>query len=312
MLRTLLHTAPLFALMACGGDPAPAPVPVAPVNAPALVVGVANIEPLQRTLDLTAEAAGVVHQLRRQAGDTVRAGDTLIVLRNAAEQARVEQRRAALASQRATADAARADMNAAEADRDQAERELQRTTALQGADAATAQQLDERRAEAEKREAQLHAARSRMQESEARLREGEADLRTALAELGRTVVTAPADGLVLSVDVRIGSAATANGRLGTFAPAGPLMAITEVDELYADQVRTGDRAYIRPQGRTDTLSTGTVVFAAPSLSAKSLFSGQATDLEDRRVREVRVQLDRPDVLIGSRVECVILLGSNTR
>jgi multidrug resistance efflux pump len=178
--------------------------------------------------------------------------------------------------------------------------------------AATAQDRDQKRADAGKKGAQVRTLEARQREASTKLRELEADLRSSRADLGRTIVLAPADGLVLSIDTRIGSAAASNSKLGTFAPKGPLMAVTEVDELFADQVKLGDKAFIRPQGRMDTLSTGTVVFAAPSLSAKSLFSGQATDLEDRRVREVRVQLDRSDVLIGSRVDCVIMLTSTTR
>lgn len=312
MLRHPLCLIPVLTLMACGGDRGAAPAAPAPVTTAQLVVGVANIEPLQRKLDLTVESAGVVDRILAQAGDTVRKGDTLLVLRNAPERARAEQRRAALATQQAALEGARADVAGAQADLDQARRELDRTMALQASGAATAQQLDGHRADADKRSAQLRNARSRQDEAEARMRELQADLRAALADLGRTVVLAPADGRVLSVDVRLGSAAGANAQLGTFAPAGPLMAVTEVDELYADQVHVGDRAYIRPQGRADTLSMGSVVFAAPALSAKSLFSGQATDLEDRRVREVRVQLDRPDVLIGSRVDCVILLAAKAR
>jgi hypothetical protein len=49
-----------------------------------------------------------------------------------------------------------------------------------------------------------------------------------------------------------------------------------------------------------------VVLASPYLRKKSLFADKAGDLEDRRVREVRVQLDQPEkVLLGARVECVI-------
>jgi hypothetical protein len=48
------------------------------------------------------------------------------------------------------------------------------------------------------------------------------------------------------------------------------------------------------------------VYCAPFLSKKSIFNDRADNLEDRRVREVRVQIDNPDaVLIGSRVECII-------
>jgi|694.fasta_scaffold03233_8 multidrug resistance efflux pump len=312
MRLSILHTLPLLSLLACGGKPETSPAPVAPVTAPALVVGVANIEPLARTLDLTSEAAGVVDRILVEANDTVQQGDTLVVLRNAPERARSEQKAAALATQRNAVDAATQEIASAKADLDLASAELQRTEALFSGAAATAQERDQKRADAQRKAAQLRTLEARQREASSKVRELEADLRASRADLGRTLVLAPTAGLVLSIDTRVGSAAASNSTLGTFAPSGPLMAVTEVDELFADQVKLGDKAFIRPQGRMDTLSTGTVVFAAPSLSSKSLFSGQATDLEDRRVREVRVQLDRSDVLIGSRVDCVIMLSAKTR
>ena len=93
-----------------------------------------------------------------------------------------------------------------------------------------------------------------------------------------------------------------------FAPEGPVMAITEIDELFADKVKVGQPAFVRAQGDTVVLATGKVILAAPYLRKKSLFSDKADNLEDRRVREVRVQLDSSEtLLIGSRVECIIEL-----
>jgi hypothetical protein len=86
------------------------------------------------------------------------------------------------------------------------------------------------------------------------------------------------------------------------------MAITEVDELFAMKVKKGQRVLINVQGTYEMLSTGTVIYCAPFLSKKSIFNDRADNLEDRRVREVRVRINRPEaVLIGSRVECVINL-----
>lgn len=49
-----------------------------------------------------------------------------------------------------------------------------------------------------------------------------------------------------------------------------------------------------------------MILASPYLRKKSLFADNSANLEDRRVREVRVQLDNPEnVLIGARVECII-------
>jgi hypothetical protein len=56
----------------------------------------------------------------------------------------------------------------------------------------------------------------------------------------------------------------------------------------------------------DNLAEGEVVFLGSYLKKKSLFSDDSGNMEDRRVREVRVRLSgKPDLLINSRVEVVI-------
>jgi multidrug efflux pump subunit AcrA (membrane-fusion protein) len=115
-------------------------------------------------------------------------------------------------------------------------------------------------------------------------------------------------GTFLSVNVRTGTYLTNTTPLGDLAPDGVLMALSEVDELFAEKVSVGQDAWIRNQGDTEIIAKGKIVFVGNYLKKKSLFSGKPDDLEDRRVREVRVELgDKANVLIGARVECVIQL-----
>jgi hypothetical protein len=56
----------------------------------------------------------------------------------------------------------------------------------------------------------------------------------------------------------------------------------------------------------DKLGEGEIVYLSPYLKKKSLFSDDSSNMEDRRVREVRVRLSgNPDLLINSRVEVVV-------
>ena len=87
------------------------------------------------------------------------------------------------------------------------------------------------------------------------------------------------------------------------------MAKTEIDEIYAERIKTGQKAIILSQTSGDTLARGTVFFAADYLKAKSLFKDQSTELEDRRIREVHIKIEEGQKpLIGSRVDCIILLN----
>jgi hypothetical protein len=113
------------------------------------------------------------------------------------------------------------------------------------------------------------------------------------------------------LDITLGSLVTPQKSIGVFAPESPLSAWCEIDELFADEVEIGQKAYVRYQGTTDPLVFGIVSFAGPYLRRKSIFSDEVGDLQDRRVREVRITLDpETSLLFGSRVECVILLKNS--
>jgi multidrug resistance efflux pump len=154
----------------------------------------------------------------------------------------------------------------------------------------------------------VQEAAATVEQQEIKINELAADIKYYQTLLQRRIVKAPLSGTFLSVSVRSGTYLSGTTPLGDFAPDGSLMALSEVDELFADKVSIGQKALIRNQGETEVLAKGVVVFVGNYLKKKSLFSGKPDDLEDRRVREVRVQLDdQAKILIGARVECVIQL-----
>ena len=153
------------------------------------------------------------------------------------------------------------------------------------------------------------AAKADVEQQQNKYKENLADVDYYRELLNQRYVKAPFDGKILSMDVKIGNYINTTQSIGDFAPSGPLMAITEVDELFASKVKVGMNAYVRTQGLNDTLAIGKIILTSPYLRKKTLFSEGATNMEDRRVREVRVLLNNgAKVLIGSRVDCVILLN----
>ena len=114
----------------------------------------------------------------------------------------------------------------------------------------------------------------------------------------------------MSLDAKTGAQLATGTSIGDFAPESPLTVLCEVDELYADRIATGSQAILRNQGSTAVLAKGKVIYAAPYLKKKSLFSDAAGDAEDRRVREVRIVIEQgKPLLINSRLEAVIQLST---
>ncbi len=272
------------------------------------VLGIAVVEPSERIINLSAEQSGTIRQVHVRAGDAVKAGQQLLTLDDGVENAQLRQATSKLETQNAAITAARENLKLLQVKLDKARADLERDEALFRGNALTKQQLDDTRAAIPDLQQQIRAQEAVVKQQENKVNELRADVNYYETLAGQKRVSAPLDGTILSIDARIGQFLDSKSGFAEFAPKGPLVAITEIDEMYADQIRVGQKAYIRPQGSSEVLARGTVVLASPYLRKKSLFADKTGDLEDRRVREVRVQLDEPaGVLIGARVECIIQL-----
>lgn len=272
------------------------------------VVGIANIEPLQRILTLTAEASGIVKKINVEINQSVKKGDILYVLDNTTELAQLHQSQSKLATQKAVIEKNQASLKTSEKTVSNAKINIDRAQNLFASNAITQKQLEDEQLNYDTKKLQLESSKTDLQQAQKRLVELNSDVEYYQTILDKKTVKAPLDGKILSVDTKLGATVTTSTNLSDFAPEGPVMAITEIDELFANQIKIGQLAYVRAQGDSVVLAKGKVILAAPYLRKKSLFSDKADNLEDRRVREVRVQLDSTEtLLIGSRVECIIEL-----
>ena len=272
------------------------------------VVGVAIIEPKSHIVSLYAETGGIVKTLVHDIDEDVKAGDPIVQLVCDVEQAQLEQAESKLATQRSNIASAKSQLESAQIKLENAKTNYDRNNNLIQSGGVTSQTLDDSHFSYESLQADVNTFSANVAQQENKLKELEADINYNKKVVERKTIKAPINGKVLSMDVKIGNNISPNQSICDFAPEGPLIATTEIDELFAASVKEGMRAYIRPQGKTDTLAVGKVILTSPYLRKKTLFSDGATNMEDRRVREVRVLLENGNkVIIGSRVECVILL-----
>ncbi|MCB9281669.1 MAG: efflux RND transporter periplasmic adaptor subunit [Lewinellaceae bacterium] len=280
-----------------------------PITVPSDVLGIAVIEPVGRIVQVAAESGGIIREVRVEAGSPVKKGEIIVVLDDDLEAAQLRQANARAATQKESVEVARADAAVLQVQLDKARRDVERNQTLEQGNALTRKELEDSRALLEELEARLAGQKVAVVEQQTRLAELQAEVAYYQTLKDRKRVKAPADGVFLTVDARPGEFLSENTVVGQFAPNGKTMALTEIDELFADKIKVGQRATIRPQGRNEILTGGTVILASPYLRKKSLFTDSANNLEDRRVREVRVELDDPSkVLLGARVECLIYIG----
>jgi HlyD family secretion protein len=286
----------------------PAPTSTQIKNEVDKIVGIANIEPIGKILPISAETNGIITKILVEANDSVTSGQTLILLDYAVEESQLAQAKSKLATQQSIINTAKANVASMQVRLENAKTNFLRNQKLLEGNATTQQTLDDSKFQYEQLQKDLMSLQATISQQESRLNELQADIQYHQTLVQRKIIKAHTNGKILSLDAKLGSSVSNTTNLGDFAPAGALMAIVEVDELFADKIMLNQKASVRNQGSTKNIANGKVIFASPYLKKKSLFADKAENMEDRRVREVRVELDKnSNVLIGSRLECVIYL-----
>ena len=271
------------------------------------VAGIGRIEPEGGIIGLSADQAGQIRQLNIREGDRLIRGQVMLVLDNSVQRSQVGEVEKRLETELAQTGVNRAAIADAEEELRKAEQDLERTRRLVEKGAETRQKLDDAISDVNNKRIKLQNQRAGLAVTEKRIGELRQQVNTANRTASKYSITAPSAGLVLQLDVKPGEVVSVGQVFGQFAPEGRMTALCEIDELFADKIEVGQKAHIRYKGYAGEVSAGTVMYAAPYLKKKSLFSDQVGEKEDRRVREVRIALDKQDLLINRQVECLITL-----
>ncbi|MBC8152986.1 MAG: HlyD family efflux transporter periplasmic adaptor subunit [Bacteroidetes bacterium] len=272
------------------------------------VVGVARIEPERGLIDLFAGADGRVMTIAVTENESLTKGQVLLTINSATDKAEIAAARSKLGTQRAAIAAQEATVATLKLAVEQAQTEVELNRNLLAVKGITEQAGRDSEATLAKRQREYRKGLADWQQSRAVVAELNADVHSAVVSASDKILRAPYAGKLLDWTVKIGNFVAGDTQVGQMAPDGSLIARTEVDELFAERIKPGQRATIRSQATGRIIGSGTVYFAADFLKKKSLFEDE-TAQEDRRVREVRIRLNaNASLLINSRVDCIILLN----
>jgi len=275
------------------------------------VVGVGKVEPEKEIISLAAATGGIVKEIYRNDGDSIRKDEPLVRLDDELELIRVSQLRSQFNSQKSQVDIDKLNLRESEARLSNKKKLLEsvRVLALKGAE--TMQTLDDLETEVTTLYFTVEKYSASVILSASRLRELAEQVRYAEAEASKKILRSPYEGLLLEMHIEKGSAVNQFEKFAEVAPSGPMTVRTEVDELFAGRLRQGLDADIRFVGSDSVVARGKVIFLSPYLKKKSLFSQKADEQEDRLVREVRIKLEGDNRLIlNSKVESVIKLKNS--
>ncbi|MBO0931954.1 HlyD family secretion protein [Fibrella aquatilis] len=304
---TLIFLAASTLFVACQKEEKPQQnaTPAKPITQ---VVGVARVEPERGLINLYAGADGRVTTINVSENQALTSGQVLLTVDSQTDKAQVAQARSKIGTQRAAIAAQEATISTLRLAVEQAQADVELNRKLLAVKGITEQTLRDSEATLATRQQDYRKGQADLQQTRAVVTELNADVNSALVGAKDKTLRAPYTGKLLDWTVKIGDFVTGNTQVGQMAPNGSLIARTEVDELFAERIKPGQRANIRSQATGKIIGSGTVYFAADFLKKKSLFEDE-TAQEDRRVREVRIRLNPgANVLINSRVDCIILLN----
>lgn len=277
------------------------------------VVGIGKVEPEDEIVKLASPSGGIVAEVYKKEGDRITKGEPVIRLDDDLEHIRISEISSQVATQKAQLESDKISLETAINRMENRKRFLESTRSLAAKGAETMQNLDDIETDFKSLALAAESAKASVSMSESRLHDLEAQLLYSETEASKKTVKAPCDGIILSMNTTKGSSVGALSTFADFAPSGRKIVRAEVDELYAGLLTNGMPVNIRYSGSDSTLTSGKIFFLSPYLRTKSLFTGKADEQEDRLVRVVKISLDNEnDIILNSKVECVISLNGQTQ
>jgi len=275
------------------------------------VVGVGKIEPEKKIISLAAPTGGVVKEIYRNDGDSIKKDEPIVRLDDELELIKVSQLRSQYNTQKSQEEIDKLNLLESQARLANKKKLLESVRTLASKGAETKQTLDDLETEVTTLSLTVKKDSASVNLSASRLMELAEQVRYAEAEASKKILRSPYEGLMLEMHIEKGSAVNQFEKYAEVAPSGPMTVRTEVDELFAGRLMKGLYADIRFVGSDSVVAKGKVIFLSPYLKKKSLFSQKANDQEDRLVREVRIKLEGDNGLIlNSKVESVIKLKNS--
>jgi HlyD family secretion protein len=311
-MRYIIYFFALF-LMACGGDKKATEQADAekkdslsrPENINR-VSAIAKVEPEGGLVDLSASQSGIVSAMYKQVGDTVKKGEAILKIELQNDELATEVLAKQILTQRARAAADAASIRKYQASLKEIQAELLITEKLVATGADTRQNLNTQQRELEVIQANLEMAINNAAASRAEIATLKKQQQQARLTASDELLRAKQNGVLVTMDAKVGAALTALTPFASLAPAGDLILHGEIDEMFSGRVKVGQQVTVNYVGSQTIIGKGTVSYLSPILANKSLFYDEPGEASDRRVRLFKVDLDNSNgLLINAKVECSI-------
>lgn len=270
------------------------------------VVAVGKVVPEGGWQVVASPVQGRIDEVLAREGDTLRAGQVIFRLAQHHEDLDVRQHRFALENMQQLQGVNRTELRQAEIQLQTLKSQWETSMALYRKHAETKEQLDADRTAFLQQEERVRGLQRQLDADKAKQKEQTISIEKAERDLADLQIRARQDGLLTDVTVDPGQSVNPGDELAQMVGQRALLIEAEVDELFADSVRLGQRVTFQ-SGRVT--GQGVVSFLGPVLQNKSILYETANEAEDRRVRPIRITPEHDQgLLINTKVECRIQIN----
>ncbi len=307
------------------------------------VLASGKVEAIQ-SIDVGAQVSGEIVRLYVDVGDEVKKGDPIAQISEVEQkntvanaqatlnQARASllQAQASLSSSTGSVDSAIATLNARQAELVKAQKAFDRLQGLIDIDAISRQDYDDAKATLDVALANVKAAEAAVQNAhndvasakaniksqEAAINKAENDLNTATEDLSHTTITAPMDGIIVSVSQKQGTTVNANQSAPTIVTLADLSRVrinTQISEADVVKVKTGLPARFNIIGDPNTFYDATLAGIEPkpessSSSSEAIYYIGYLDV-DNAERKFRIDMTTQVNIIVNSIKGVLTIPS---
>lgn len=244
---------------------------VVPGNIEEFIPVSGKIHPVKE-VRLSPDVSGEIVAIKCCEGDSVKCGDTLILIRQDVYLSRVERAKASLAALKAQRSRNQAELT-------KADLEYKRSTALieEGAISTS---------EYEASQASFDIARQNVLASEYTIRSGEAELKEALESLAKTTILSPIDGIISRLSVEpgervVGTSQMAGTEMLRIADPHRMELVVDVGENDVIRMNEGDSASIEIDAYPRRIFSGRITKISNSAKNMDISFEKLTNFEVR-------------------------------
>lgn len=270
------------------------------------VIGIGRIEPEFEIIQLSSENSGIITRRFKKENDIVKEGETIATLDNAIENAELVQATSKLQTFNKQLNIDQENINEVKSKLANAISTFNRLKNLYSQGAETKQAVDNAETETKILTANLNRQQSQLLYSKSQLNEQVSNIKFSNAKIGQKKIKSPVNGKILEWKKNVGEGVIGQEVVAQISPAGKIIVVAEIDELFANKIQINQNAIIRNFGDSIPIAQGKIFFVSNFLKNKSLFTELSGEAEDRRVRLIKIELKNPQsLLLNSRVETVI-------